>query len=316
YPITFLVMLISAFLTGTLAVKVKQNARQAGQTAYKTKVLLETNQLLQKTSNKQEIISITASQLAKLLDKDIVFYGTENNALAKPYFFLRHAQSPPTDDFSPTEQAVATWVFQNNSQAGATTKIWSHAKYLYLAIQANDIVYGVAGINLEHEPLDTFEKSIIRSILGECALALENHRTAKEREETAILARNEQLKADLLRSISHDLRTPLTSISGNAAILLTKAETIDAAKRQKLYADIYDDSLWLIDLVENLLSITRMADDAVKLHLTAELIDEVIAEALNHVNRRSTEHHISVRQEENVLIATMDVRLIVQVIIN
>ncbi|MEG1996978.1 MAG: ATP-binding protein, partial [Clostridiales bacterium] len=173
-----------------------------------------------------------------------------------------------------------------------------------------------AGINLEHEPLDTFEKSIIRSILGECALALENHRTAKEREETAILARNEQLKADLLRSISHDLRTPLTSISGNAAILLTKAETIDAAKRQKLYADIYDDSLWLIDLVENLLSITRMADDAVKLHLTAELIDEVIAEALNHVNRRSTEHHISVRQEENVLIATMDVRLIVQVIIN
>ena len=108
----------------------------------------------------------------------------------------------------------------------------------------------------KRQPLDAFENSILLSILGECALALKNEQVSREREEAALLAKNEQLRANLLRSISHDLRTPLTSISGNAGILLSSEESIEKAKRKQLYADIYDDSLWLINLVENLLSIT------------------------------------------------------------
>ena len=69
-------------------------------------------------------------------------------------------------------------------------------------------------------PLDSFENSVLLSILGECALALENIKNAREKEEAAIMAKNEQLRANLLRAISHDLRTPLTSISGNADNLL------------------------------------------------------------------------------------------------
>ena len=165
-------------------------------------------------------------------------------------------------------------------------------------------------------PLDAFENNIVLSILGECALALESEQMAAEKEEAAVLAKNEQLRANLLRAISHDLRTPLTSISGNASNLLTNESTFDEATRHQIYADIYDDSLWLINLVENLLSVTRINKGEIQLHLTAELMDEVIAEALQHVSRQSAEHTIRVISSDDLILAKVDAKLMVQVVIN
>ncbi|MEG0229002.1 MAG: ATP-binding protein, partial [Oscillospiraceae bacterium] len=91
---------------------------------------------------------------------------------------------------------------------------------------------------------------------------------------------------------------------------------IEKEKRKLLYENIYDDSLWLINLVENLLSVTRIEDGSMNLNLSAELMDEVISEALNHINRKSVEHNIIVQQSEDFIMAKMDARLIVQVIIN
>lgn len=316
YPITFLIMFISAFLTGTLAVKIKQNAKQSAQIAYRTKVLLETNQLLQKAKDRKDIVSITANQLIKLLGKDIVFYLAENNNLAQPSIFSVTEEETPKEYISENEKAVAAWVYKNNKRAGATTNTLGSAKYLYLAVRVNDVVYGVVGIAIWEQVLESFENSIVLSIIGECALALENQKISHEREEAAVLAKNEQLRANLLRSISHDLRTPLTSISGNAGILLSNEDAIEKEKRKALYADIYDDSLWLINLVENVLSVTRIEDGSMNLSMTAELMEEVISEALNHINRKSVEHKIMVRQSDDFIIAKMDSRLIVQVIIN
>ena len=154
------------------------------------------------------------------------------------------------------------------------------------------------------------------SILGECALALRNDKVSKESAAAALLAKNEQLRSNLLRSISHDLRTPLTSISGNAGILLSSEQSIGKEKRRKLYEDIYDDSLWLINLVENLLSVTRIEDGTMKLRLATELLDEVVGEALRHTDRRRCEHKIKIKQEEDFLLVKADARLIMQVIIN
>ncbi|MGN0792996.1 MAG: sensor histidine kinase, partial [Aristaeellaceae bacterium] len=80
--------------------------------------------------------------------------------------------------------------------------------------------------------------------------------------------------------------------------------------------DIYDDSMWLINLVENLLAITRIEDGQVKLRPTVELMDDVVAEALRHINRKSREHTICVSSEEELILARIDAKLIVQVIIN
>ena len=78
---------------------------------------------------------------------------------------------------------------------------------LYLTVGVNETVYGVLGISIEKKQLESFEKSILQAIIGECALALENEQITIEKEKAAILAKNEQLRSNLLRAISHDLRT-------------------------------------------------------------------------------------------------------------
>lgn len=152
--------------------------------------------------------------------------------------------------------------------------------------------------------------------MGECALALENLFNAKEKELAAVLAENEQLRANLLRAISHDLRTPLTAISGNASNLISNASSFDEQTKLSIYNDIYNDSMWLINLVENLLSITRFEEGRMNLNFTAELIDEVVAEAIKHVHMRQGGQKITVVHKDEFLLAKMDTRLIIQVIIN
>ena len=316
YPVTFLIMFLAALLTSSLAVKLKEHAKQSAKAAYRTKVLFDTNQLLQQAKDKNEIVSATANQLIKLLGKDIVFYLTEGETLGEPHIFTVSGDKTDKEITGTKEEAVAEWVLKNNKHAGATTETLSNAKCLYLAVRVNSRVYGVVGIYIGDEPLDAFEKSILLSILGECALSLENEKNAREKEEAAILAKNEQLRANLLRAISHDLRTPLTSISGNASNLISNGNSFDEATKNQLYTDIYDDSMWLINLVENLLSVTRIEEGRLNLHITEDLVDDVITEALHHVNRKSVEHHITVRHKEDYLLAKMDAKLMVQVVIN
>ena len=221
-----------------------------------------------------------------------------------------------TEDFlTPEEQQIARWAYENRQRAGASTHHFPQAKCLYLAIRSGNNVYGVIGIPLQKETLDSFEYSILLSVINECALAMENAQNAMEKEKNAVLAKNEQLRADLLRAISHDLRTPLCSISGNADMLLSNSERLDEATKHQIYTDIYDDSEWLIGVVENLLSITRLNDGRLKFKFTDQLLDEVIAESLRHISRKHDDYKIMADCEELVL-ARMDVRLIIQVLVN
>lgn len=316
YPVTFLIMFIAAFMTGSLAARLKNHARQAAQAAYRTKVLFDTNQLLQQAKDKNQLVAATAKQLIKLLNRDVIMYLAENGELEKPHIFPATEENLDESCVSENERAVAVWALKNNKHAGATTDTLPNAKCLYLAIRVNSNVYGVVGIVIGDQPLDAFENSVLLSILGECALALENEKNAREKEEAAILARNEQMKANLLRAISHDLRTPLTSISGNASNLLSNGSNFDEMTKTQIYTDIYDDSMWLINLVENLLSITRIEEGQMRLNTSTELMDEIITEALRHVNRKRVDHKITVRSAEEFILAKVDARLIVQVFIN
>ena len=314
YWVTFSIMFLVALLTGSLVTWLKENAQHSAHGAFRTKILFETSQLLQKQSDEEEVIQATAGQLSRLLRRDLVFYLAQGDRLGEPVIFS--GADDPHALISEKEQQTAAWVLRNNHHAGATTDTLAGAKCLYLAIRVNQTVYGVVGIALEGIPLDSFENSVLLSILGECALALENIQNAREKEAAAILAKNEQLRANLLRSISHDLRTPLTSIAGNAGNLLANYAKMDDASRAQTFSDIYDDSMWLINLVENLLAVTRIEDGRVKLNQAVELMDEVVTEALRHVNRHNREHTIRAVSEEELLLVHMDAKLIVQVLIN
>lgn len=315
YIVTFVIMFLVALLTDSLASRLKNNARQSARAAYRTKILFETNQLLQKETREQAIADATAGQLVKLLNRDIVVYLADKNELKRGTIY-RCAQSEKKNLVSENEKAVAFWVFRNNKHAGATTDTLSNACCLYLAIRIDQHVDGVVGIAMDETPLDCFENSIVLSILGECALALENIKNAREKEEAAVRAENERLRADLLRMISHDLRTPLTAISGNADNLLSSYRKMDETMREQTFSDIYDDSIWLIDLVENLLAITRIGEGKVQMSRCVHVMDEIVAEAVQHESRRCRHHTIRQAVSQDLLLVDADARLIIQVLVN
>ena len=270
-PLTFLIMLIASLTVGTMTDRLKGQTKQSTQAAYRTNLLLETNQLLQKAQTDEAVLQACRTQVSKLLGRTAsvqpgVIASTNQNARRYP-------------------------------------------------IKVQDRVYGTVTID-GAEPLEAFENSVLLSILGECALTLENSRNAKEKEAAKLQAENEKLRANLLRSISHDLRTPLTSISGNAGMLLSDLEKLDAETVRQMCEDIYDDSAWLTNLVENLLAVTKIEEGRMRLQKQPHLVEEIVTEALHHINRKHTEHTITVSHENELLLARCDARLIIQVIIN
>ncbi|MBR5976086.1 MAG: sensor histidine kinase KdpD [Clostridiales bacterium] len=316
YTVAFLIMLIISIVTGALATKLKDHAKVSAQSAFKTKVLFDTNQMLQKSKSETDIMNVTASQLMKLLDRAIVIYPEANGKIDKGLLYSDTTDTMNEDLFTSEEHETAKWVFENHHRAGRCTDRFPDAKCLYLALRIHTHVFGVVGVHIPARPLDYFENSILLSILGECSLAIENLRNEQEKERSAILAKNEQMRADFLRTFSHDLRTPLTSISGNASTLLANYDKLDDETRKQIFSDMYDDSQWLINLVENLLSVTRIEEGRMHLNLSVQLMEEVIDEAIRYIVRRKKSHDIKVEYIDDLLLAKVDAKLIIQVIIN
>jgi two-component system sensor histidine kinase KdpD len=311
YPLTFLVMLVASVLTSSLTAKARQQAKINAEKAYRTEVLLTASRNLQQADNADEILLETARQLHALIGGAALLYPVENGALQKPVLFSSGGSVDSL--FAEQEQAAASWTLLNNKRSGAGTAVYSDAQSQYLAVRGHGEVRAVAGIELTR-PLDSFEQSLCLAILGECGLALDKQQSDTARQAIALKAQQEQLRANLLRAISHDLRTPLTSISGNADMLMRGA--VPKEEQQQLFGSIYDDSIWLINLVENLLSITRMDDSSIRLNLKPELVSDVVESALNRIGRRSGAHEMRIEIENDLLMANMDAPLIVQVLLN
>lgn len=317
YPVTFFIMLMASIISSTLATRVKKQARQSAQKAYYMELLMDSNQKLQQGRDEQEIMELAAKQISALLDRPILYaLVTKDQPLCFQVFPSANMEEQ-LNAMSVEEKGVADWVVKNNKRAGATTNTLSHAQNLYLSVRGVQGVMGVVAIPSRYYPqMDIFEKNLTIAILNECGIILERRRLQKENQAIEMETQRERLRSNLLRAISHDLRTPLTSISGNAGVLMEKSISLPEEKKQEIYTSIYDDSMWLVNLTENLLSITRIENGTMHLQLEAELIEDVFHEAISHVDRKASEHHISVHLNDDLLMAKMDARLIVQVIIN
>lgn len=171
-------------------------------------------------------------------------------------------------------------------------------------------------ISTSRKPLEASEKGVLLSIIGECSLALENLKNRREKEESLVLAENERLRSNLLRSVSHDLRTPLTSIMGNADNLINGGDSFDESERRELQTAIYDDAVWLLGLVENLLSSSRVEGSDVKLNVTTELLDDIINEAISRMGRRLEGHRLIMGLSRELIFVECDAALAVQVVVN
>ena len=318
YFATFAVMFAVALLSSSLTSRIKAQSIQTANKAYQTEVLLSTSQLLQKAEDREAILNVVQRQLSRLLEHSVLYYDMTEGGLAPEPMLYGIEQDGGFDGVDlAREREVADWVGQNAKHAGYATRIRSQARCLYMAIRSEGKVWAVVGIRADNAPqIDEFRKNLMISILDECALAIEKDHMTREKQRMEESARQEALRANLLRSISHDLRTPLTSISGNAAILLENLGQLDEEGRRALYASIYDDAIWLNGLVENLLTITRTENGTMKLNLQSELVSDAVEEALRHLDRNATQRRIVTALPDDLLMARMDSALIVQVLIN
>lgn len=163
---------------------------------------------------------------------------------------------------------------------------------------------------------DGQKKLIIQAIATQLGIALDREYLNRERENIRVAMERENLRAALLRSVAHDLRSPLTALSGAGSLLADNFDTLTYEEKKKLANDMSEEILWLINLVENILNMTRINDSKLLLHKEDEVIDDVVSEAVSHTARLLKNRNFKVILPDEILMIPMDGKLIVQVLIN
>ena len=138
----------------------------------------------------------------------------------------------------------------------------------------------------------------------------------KRNEEIRLESEKERMRANLLRAVSHDIRTPLTTIYGSAATLLENGDSLSPDQRNLMLQSIQNDSVWLVRMVENLLSVTRLDSDNVKIAKVPTVLDDLIASVLVKFKKRYAAQMVLLSMPEDILIVPMDAMLIEQVLVN
>jgi len=301
YFVTFAVMTATAIVTSALTSKVKQSALDALEKEAETSALYHLTNQLTEADDMENIISIASGAIGNVLRCQAKVLWFDDNKMTerhsgqqrdgKTLIWSKSAIEP----FEKTNLSVSTggWFFE-----------WP--------IQGREADLGAVRIPSEVN-LSESQTRILRSMIESTALAMDRLRSAQERIRSAEEAEKERYRGNLLRAISHDLRTPLSGIMGTAEML--KDMTGPDDPRHALVEDIFRESDWLHSLVENILSLTRLRDGAMPLTKQMEPVEEVVGGAVNHVKRQSG-REIAVEAPDEVLFVPMDAGLIEQVLVN
>lgn len=315
--ITLIVMLITALITSALTIRIKAQAEFALEREKRTEVLYEINKKLLVTRGLENIIDISNKYLEKVFESSVIFYSKDPITGAKG--ILEQSKNDPDALalLSPKENAVAHWVFLNQKNAGAGTDTFSDAKAYYFPIIFQGNVLGVVGVSYTNGLLRLQSNRILlRRIASQIAIALERQRLSDEQRVILVESEKEKMRSNLLRAISHDLRTPLTGILGASSTILENYDSLNEQTKKQLIRNIKDDSQWLIRMVENLLSVTRINEDTANVTKTPEAAEEIVATAIRRIRKRFPDSKIKVSVPEELLMVPMDGTLIEQVIIN
>jgi two-component system sensor histidine kinase KdpD len=316
YPVIFMIMLLVALMTSAMTVRVKTQAQQAVERERRTEVLYEINKKLLVTRGTENITTLTIDYIVTLFSRSAIIY-TQDPEMNDPGVFK---QSDLEDDASflmaEDERAVAHWAFVNIKNAGAGTDTLMGAGGFYMPIIAGGKALGVVGLSCLGGRLSQNSRQFLQMIVSQVAMAFERQRLSDEQRKILIDAEKEKMQSNLLRAISHDLRTPLTCISGSSSAILDSGEALDGATRFKLLTDIREESQWLIRMVENILSVTRLGDGTASVRKSPEAAEEIVAESISRIKNRFPDRRITVSVPDELLIVPMDGTLIEQVLIN
>lgn len=203
---------------------------------------------------------------------------------------------------------------QGNQKTNEKFSILYKDKVLFPII-SNGRSLGVV-ISLFHIPLEEENIKLIYAVLSQIAVAIDREEANEEKEKSYMLSEREKLRNNLLRSISHDLRTPLAGITGSVSFLLESYLAIDDESRESLLSDILEDSIWLSNMVDNLLNMTRLQEGELAIHRANEVVDDIISETVARVQKRMGKRTLKLELEQQLMVVPMDGQLIIQVLIN
>ncbi len=291
YLFRLLTMLTVSIIMGTVTAKMKNRSARAIRREKYLENLHALSQKIIKVRGLDNIIKTLVEYFAESLKLNACIHSQES------------------------ENTIVAQVFSNGQTAGKFTKNHSELQSYYVPLHSNDKVFFVVEIDcMNVSDLDEEERTFIKMALAQFALAIEKQMLSDSQKQVLVSMEKEKTRSNLLRSVSHDLRTPLTAIFGSATTIAN--EDLDKATTKTLADSICEDSGWLIRMVENLLLVTKISGDGVSLKKQAEAAEEIIAEAVARVKARFEGCNIKTSIPDELLLVPMDGMLIEQVLIN
>ena len=311
YLLTFLALLVVSLVISNLAVRVREQAESAQRREAQTAELYALSRDLAVAVDLDGIMQAVLTHISQTFGREVVVLlpegGTVKPRALSPGFAL-----------SENELAVATWAFQHSQPAGRGTDTLPAAGVHYLPLKTARGVVGVLGVKPSDPDnrLSPDQRRLLDAFASQAALAIERAQLAEQARQAEVLQATEKLQTALLNSISHDLRTPLVSITGALSSLQEDDVELDDATRRSLVENAREEAERLNRLVGNLLDMTRIEAGALKVASEPCDVQDVIGAALERLGDRLRSRPLTVDVPPDLPLVPMDFVLTAQVLVN
>jgi two-component system sensor histidine kinase KdpD len=313
YLLTFGVMLVVALVISNLAVRLHQQAELARYRERRTGVLYTMSRDLATHRGTGMLAQLAAKHLRDVFDSQVAIFLADADKRVQLQrgellFF----------ELDPKESGVAQWVYDHNERAGLGTDTLPGASSLFMPLIGSAGAIGVVAVRPTDSSrlLDPDQLHLLESLVNQIALAIERTRLSEEAQQAHVRVETERMRNAILSSVSHDLRTPLATITGAATSLLDEQGRIDPPTRLELARSIYHEADRLDRLLKNLLDMMRIEAGAVQLNKEWHPLDEVVGAALARLEGRLRDHTVNTAFPADLPLVLVDGVLLEQVVIN
>ncbi len=311
YPLVFVVMIALTIVISTMTMSHKKQTLLAMRSEERSTLLYQINQDLLKLSAQGEIVSYVAGLVSTAFNASVILF-TED--YPHGYLHLLNERDQRTFQADLDQDILAT-IYQTQQKLSHDASGNASIKGYYVPLTSNQHVIAVIGLVLEH-PLDLESEGFLNTILSQVVIVFQRQQLMMKQQRLQMDQEREKLRNQLLRAISHDLRTPLTTILGSSSTLLEHLDAISHDQQRKLLENIHSDANWLLRMVENVLLITKMQAESFQLHPVLEYMDEVLAQVYQRIHQHFPTRKVEFQSSEGVDQIPMDAMLIQQVFIN
>ncbi len=311
YVLTFAMMLGIGIVISNLTARLREQERAAVARERRTSALYDASRGLAGALDAPAVAAVCAGIAKDVVGGAIVLLG-----LTAPDALEPLASAPPETTLSDAELEVARWTLIHGSAAGGGAGPFAHAAVVCLPLRATVDVAAVLAVRLPPgDCLRAEHRDFLEALCRQGAVALERVRLAAEARAAALRAEAERLRSALLSAVSHDLRTPLASITG-AATTLRDGGALDDGTRRELIDAICEEAERLERLVRNLLDMTRLESGAVELRRAWVPVEEVVGGALTRLDRHLAGRRVTTRCAKDLPLVYVDPVLLEQLFVN